>query len=153
MRIENDIKLDFKDVLILPKRSKLSSRSQVSLERNYKFINSKREWSGVPIMISNMDTTGTFEIAKEMIKHKVITCLHKFYSVDDWKEFVNTLDDDSFNFIVVSIGITENDINKLDEIMKIDSRLYWICIDVANGYTENFIETVRNIRKNILIML
>ncbi len=146
MRIKNDIKLDFKDVLILPKRSKLSSRSQVVLERHYKFINSKREWSGVPIMISNMDTTGTFQMATEMIKHKIITCVHKFYSVEDWKQYLSNLDDNSFNYVVVSIGITENDMTKLDEIMKLDNRLYWICIDVANGYTETFIEAVRTVR-------
>jgi GMP reductase len=146
MRIINDVKLDFKDVLILPKRSKLQSRNQVSLERTFKFINSKREWTGIPIMISNMDTTGTFEMALEMAKQKVITCIHKFYTVEQWKEFLNKLDDDSFNYVVVSIGITDNDMNKLDEIMNLDNRLYWICIDVANGYTETFIEAVKNVR-------
>ncbi len=146
MRIINDVKLDFKDVLILPKRSTLESRSQVLLERTYKFVNSEREWTGVPIMISNMDTTGTFEMANEMRKHKVLTCIHKFYTVDQWKEFLVSLDDDAFNYIVVSVGITDNDMKKLDEIMELDNRLYWICIDVANGYTEKFISCIETVR-------
>ena len=58
MRIINDIKLDFKDVLILPKRSTLESRSQVNISRTFKFKNSGKEWTGIPIMVSNMDTTG-----------------------------------------------------------------------------------------------
>ena len=150
MRIINDVKLDFKDVLILPKRSTLESRSQVLLERTYKFVNSEREWTGVPIMISNMDTTGTFEMAREMIKHKVITCIHKFYTIDEWKEFLSTFNNtegkDAFNYIVVSVGITDNDMQKLDEIMALDDRLYWICIDVANGYTEKFISCIETVR-------
>jgi len=146
MRIINDLQLDFKDVLILPKRSTLESRSQVELERTYTFVNSKKEWTGIPIMISNMDTTGTFEIAKVMCKYKVITCIHKFYTVDEWKEFISSLDNNDFNYIVVSIGITDSDINKLDEIMALDTRLNWICIDVANGYTEKFISSVELIR-------
>ncbi len=146
MRIINDLQLDFKDVLILPKRSTLESRSQVELERTYTFVNSKKEWTGIPIMISNMDTTGTFELAKVMCKYKVITCIHKFYTVDEWKDFLLTLDENDFNYIVVSIGITDSDINKLDKIMALDTRLNWICIDVANGYTEKFISSVELIR-------
>ena len=74
MRIINEIKLDFKDVLILPKRSTLESRSQVCLERTYYFRNSNRHWTGIPIMISNMDTTGTFSMAQVMSKLKILTC-------------------------------------------------------------------------------
>ena len=76
MRIENDVKLDFKDVLIRPKRSKLSSRSQVSLIKEFKFKNSNQEWSGIPIIASNMDTIGTFEMYNVLSKYKIITCFH-----------------------------------------------------------------------------
>ena len=62
MKIENDIKLDFSDVLIRPKRTVLSSRSQVSLDREFKFPHSTSKWIGVPIMAANMDTTGTFDV-------------------------------------------------------------------------------------------
>jgi GMP reductase len=53
-RIDNDVKLDFKDVLIRPKRSTIKSRSMVSLERTYIFRNSKKTWTGVPVMAANM---------------------------------------------------------------------------------------------------
>ena len=87
MRIEADTKLDFKDVLIKPKRSTLSSRSEVSLDREFTFRNSKQTWSGVPIISSNMDTTGTFETAVELSKHKLFTCLHKHYSNEQIIEY------------------------------------------------------------------
>jgi hypothetical protein len=73
MRIEYEIKLGFKDVMIRPKRSTLKSRSQVSLERNFTFVNSQKKWSGVPIIAANMDTVGTFEMAEALAKEKIIT--------------------------------------------------------------------------------
>jgi GMP reductase len=102
MRIINEVKLDFKDVLILPKRSTLESRSQVSLERTYHFRNSNRSWTGISIMISNMDTTGTFAMANVMSKLKILTCIHKFYSIHEWTDFLKTLHADQFNHIIVS---------------------------------------------------
>jgi len=140
MKILDDIKLDFSDVLLLPKRSDYSSRSQVSLERTFKFKYSTETWTGVPIMISNMDTTGTIEMAIELQKHKVLTCLHKYYGVEDLK---NKLLDS--NYYAVSTGINEKDLENLDAIMKeIDPK--FICIDVANGYMSRFIETCSLIR-------
>jgi GMP reductase len=155
MRIINEVKLDFKDVLILPKRSTLESRSQVSLERTYHFKNSNRHWTGIPIMISNMDTTGTFAMAQVMSKLKILTCIHKFYSINEWINFLKTLEPDQFNHIIVSCGIADGDFEKLDEILTLDERLHWICLDVANGYTEKFIGKVKQLRfkypKHIII--
>jgi len=88
MKILDDIKLDFTDVLLLPKHSIYSSRSEVLLERKFKFKYSPYEWCGVPIMVSNMDTTGTIEMALRLQHHKVITCLHKYYT---WEDFPTDL--------------------------------------------------------------
>jgi GMP reductase len=141
MKILDDVKLDFSDVLLLPKRSQYSSRSEVLLERTFKFKYSPYVWSGVPIMISNMDTTGTIEMALEMQKQKVLTCLHKYYTVEDLN--LQPLD---INFFAVSTGISDKDLLKLDEIVKtVDPK--FICIDVANGYMSKFIERCKEIRK------
>mgnify|MGYP003353400085 CR=1 FL=1 len=83
MKILDDVKLDFNDVLILPKRSEYFSRSEVSLERTFKFKYSPYTWTGVPIIVANMDTTGTIKMAQELQNHKVLTCLHKYYKVSD----------------------------------------------------------------------
>ena len=83
MKIDPEIKLDFSDVLIRPKRSELASRSEVSLERTFKFKNSPLTWTGVPIIVSNMDTTGTISMALSLQKHKMITCLHKYYTYSE----------------------------------------------------------------------
>lgn len=140
MKILDDVKLDFNDVLILPKRSEYSSRSEVSLERTFKFKYSHETWTGVPIMVSNMDTTGTIEMALEMQKHKILTCLHKYYKSSDLLE--SELDKE---YYAISTGINDNDLDNLEEIMKnVDPK--FICIDVANGYMSKFIETCRKIR-------
>ncbi|KAM8787803.1 GMP reductase 1 isoform 2-T2 [Rhynchonycteris naso] len=86
-RIDADLKLDFKDVLLRPKRSSLKSRSEVDLERTFTFRNSKQTYSGIPIIVANMDTVGTFEMAVVMSQHSMFTAIHKHYSLDDWKLF------------------------------------------------------------------
>jgi IMP dehydrogenase/GMP reductase len=146
MRIINDVQLDFEDVLIMPKRSTLKSRSEVEVTRTFNFGNSNQEWTGVPIMVSNMDTTGTFNMAQALFKYKIITCIHKHYTLDEWKDFLTNIEEDHFNYFTVSIGITDQDIKLLSDIMALDNRIRFICVDVANGYTENFIEKVKKIR-------
>ena len=102
MLIENEVKLDFKDVLIKPKRSTLKSRSEVSLERTYTFRHVKDYvWMGIPIMVANMDTTGTFEMANEMIKYNMFTCIHKHYELKDWTYFLNDKEDNIYNYIAI----------------------------------------------------
>jgi GMP reductase len=141
MKILDDVKLDFIDVLIIPKRSQYSSRSEVSLERTFKFKYSPQTWTGVPIMVSNMDTTGTIEMALELQKHKVLTCLHKHYDI---KDLLNT--ELNKEYYAVSTGIKDNDLDKLKEIVDlIDPK--FICIDVANGYISSFIDKCRYIRE------
>ena len=148
MRIITEPKLDFKDVLIVPKRSTLFSRSEVSLERTFTFPNSKYTWTGVPIVVANMDTTGTFEMAIEMAKHKCITCIHKHYDLVEWEYFFSNSaqKNNLYNHFAVSTGIRDNDIEKLDNILSLDSKIQFICVDVANGYSEFFLDRVKLIR-------
>jgi GMP reductase len=143
MKILDDVKLDFSDVLILPKRSQYSSRSEVSLERTFKFKYSTKSWTGVPIIVSNMDCTGTIEMAIAMQDHKILTCLHKYYKPEDFKNYNDQI---LTNYIAISTGIGENDLKNLDEILKIINSSF-ICIDVANGYMSKLIETCKNLRE------
>src|SRR3990167_10474661 len=87
MRIEYDVKLDFRDVLIRPKRSVLKSRAEVSLEREFRFKHTQTAWQGVPIIAANMDHTGTFSMAKALAEHKLLTALDKFLPLDQWEKF------------------------------------------------------------------
>ena len=113
--IETDPKLDFKDVLIRPKRSKLASRNQVTLPREFEFKNSEGKWSGVPIFAANMDTVGTFEMAEAFAQHECMVALHKHYTVADFKAWVGKQEKlaaaptsewrDPRNYIAVSTGI------------------------------------------------
>jgi GMP reductase len=143
VRIEEDVKLDFRDVLIRPKRSTLSSRREVNLERTYKFKHSEKIWRGVPIIASNMDGVGTFSMAAELQQHKLFTCLVKSYTFDDWKE--NHLSIDK-NFYAVSTGTSQKDYEKL-LLVVLGMNPEFICIDVANGYSEHFGDFVAQVRK------
>ena len=146
MRIENEVKLGFKDVMIRPKRSTLKSRSQVSLERNFSFVNSKKKWSGVPIIAANMDTVGTFEMAAALAKHNIITAIHKHYTLEDWSEFLKDEDDSIFDYIALSTGIGKSDEEKIQQIVTAHPKINFLCIDVANGYSEHFVDFVKKIR-------
>ncbi|GGZ68134.1 GMP reductase [Algibacter mikhailovii] len=147
MRIEQDIKLGFKDVMIRPKRSTLKSRSEVHLERQFKFLHSPFTWTGIPIMAANMDTVGTFEMAKVLANNKLFTAIHKHYSIEEWQEFATTNNSiDVQSNLAVSTGISANDSEKLKQILNIIPNLKFICIDVANGYSEHFSEFVKQTR-------
>ena len=146
MRIENDIKLGFKDVMIRPKRSTLKSRSEVNLEREFKFLHSSLVWSGIPIMGANMDTVGTFEMAKALSDKKLFTAIHKHYSITDWNVFSSSLSKNTEDYIAVSTGISKQDSEKLASIFKFNPYLKFICIDVANGYSEHFADFVKETR-------
>ena len=131
MRIETDIKLGFKDVMIRPKRSTLNSRAQVSLEREFKFLHSTLTWTGVPIMAANMDTVGTFEMALALANEKLFTAIHKHYSVNEWNDFIKSAPKDICDYIAVSTGTGKNDFKKIAEIFIHNPQLKFICIDVA----------------------
>ena len=146
MRIENDIKLGFKDVMIRPKRSTLKSRSQVSLQRTFKFLHSSYEWTGIPIMAANMDTVGTFEMAKVLASKQLFTAIHKHYSIDEWSTFIASIPESYIPYIAVSTGTSQKDNDKLRAIFTIHPQLKFICIDVANGYSQHFVDFVKNAR-------
>ena len=147
MRIVEDVKLDFSDVLILPKRSTLESRSDVSLEREFFFRNSKQTFKGIPIMSANMDGIGTFEMVDALEKHKLFTCLVKHYPKHDLREWIyqHHLMNDRWAY---SMGITEQDMFKFDAVYAgVDpGMIKYVCIDVANGYTERFVNFVKKFR-------
>ena len=147
MRIETDLKLGFKDVMIRPKRSTLSSRSQVDLERSFSFLHSDFKWTGVPIMAANMDTVGTFEMAKALANHKLFTAIHKHYTIEQWKQFMDSIDSDTQNYIAVSTGTGVADSKKLATILNQSPQIQFICIDVANGYSEHFVNFVQKTRE------
>ncbi|MCH2083067.1 MAG: GMP reductase [Saprospiraceae bacterium] len=147
MRIENDIKLGFKDVMFRPKRSTLRSRSQVSLMRSFKFRHAKGAWEGIPIMAANMDTTGTFEVAKALGNHDLFTAVHKHYTLEQWAAFMQNADERTVQRIAVSTGTGEDDATKLKQIFDHHPQLRFICIDVANGYSEYFVDFVKQTRE------
>ncbi len=150
MRIEEDVKLDFKDVLIRPKRSTLSSRKEVDIRREFIFKHSGQKFNGVPIIAANMDGVGTFEMAKSFIKdgNGLTVALHKHYKLDDLIKFFGKHGGES---VWYSIGITKDDQEKLKAFLKSKPQkegkgIEKICIDVANGYSQQFIDFVKNIR-------
>lgn len=147
MRIEYDLKLGFKDVMIRPKRSTLKSRSQVNLSRDFKFRHASVEWEGIPIMAANMDTVGTFEMALALAKHKLFTAIHKHYTVEEWTDFLKTASEDIVNYIAISTGTGKKDSEHLKSVLKKNSEIQFICIDVANGYSQHFVDFVRQTRK------
>ena len=150
-KIINEIKLDFDDVLIRPKRSTLNSRSEVCIQREFKFKYSPRELICIPVMVANMDTVGTFNMAKSLSKNQMIVCLHKHYKTNEYVAFYTDPSVMNKDLVFYSLGTSSKEIEKLtdvfNQIRKFNFPLPNICIDVANGYTEQFVKTVSHIRK------
>jgi GMP reductase len=162
MRIDNDMKLDYKDVLIRPKRSTLGSRKQVRLHRRFTFRNYKENiqqdvmipephYTGIPIMAANMDGVGTFEMADKLSKQDMFTCLVKTYKVNQLVEFFDPDDYDTLDRrienVAYSMGIQEADMQKFLKVMELSNGVIkYVCVDVANGYSTRFAEVIRTIR-------
>ena len=156
MRIDEDVKLDYKDVLIRPKRSTLGSRKDVDLERGYTFRNYKpefpdniehRHWRGTPVMAANMDGVGTFEMADVLATAGIFTCLVKTYSAEQLVEYFDTDMYERTNYVAMSIGITDKDYDKFCKVYEqADGNLKYVCIDVANGYSSRFRDFVADFR-------
>jgi GMP reductase len=149
MRIEEETKLDYKDVLIRPKRSTLTSRKDIELKRKFEFKYSDKIFELIPIMTANMEGVGTIEMAKALLKSKMMTALDKHYPLPKLKKFFDDLSEDDSRHIFYTIGLKEEDLEKLHSLIKIlkKDNIQNICIDVANGYTERFVEFVKNVRE------
>lgn len=145
MRIVEDTKLDFSDVLIVPKRSTLTSRKEVSLEKTYTFKHSRFTWTGIPIIAANMDGVGTLAMAETLAKYKVMTALVKHYDLDDVRSVID--DPWDWNSMMFSTGITERNLAEIDKIFDYHKNVKFVCIDVANGYTEMFVEACKEFRQ------
>lgn len=148
MRIERDIKLDYSDVLFRPKRSTLNSRSEVNLNRTFRFRNSGLEWTGVPIMAANMDGVGTFAMADALAQQNMFTCLVKSYQPVDIHTWFNHREEKTAiaPYVAVSTGISDTDLERIDAALKFSRAIQFVCIDVANGYSERFLDFVKRFR-------
>jgi len=146
MKISGDVKLDFEDVLLAPARSTTSSRKDVELYRPFKFYHSKKEWHGIPFMAANMPHTGNVKMAQELLKHSMVTCLHKYHTHEQLESFYSYFDIAPFAW--VSIGMCHDDLLKLEKLSDINCLGYTpnICIDIANGYTDRFVSFCKSVR-------
>ena len=157
MRLEEDTKLDYKDVLIRPKRSTLRSRMQVVLNRSFTFRNYEPNFpeniddvhcTGIPIMASNMDGVGTFEMADKLAEGGIFTCLVKTYTVEQLVEYFNSNIPERTNNVAMSIGTSDDDFHKLVDVQaEVCDQLKYVCMDIANGYSDHFAQHVRKVRK------
>ncbi len=157
MRIENEILLDYSDVLIRPKRSTLKSRSEVILERSFTFRNyvpdfpdniEDRHYRGVPIMAANMDGVGTFAMADVLGAQGIFTCLVKTYTAEELIEFFYGDGLNRTDYVAMSIGTSEADFEKLCTVYdKVEDNLKYVCMDIANGYSNHFAQHVKKVRE------
>ena len=148
MRLEEDVKLDFKDVLIRPKRSTLTSRSEVDLTRTFDFKSSGQSLATVPLIAANMDGVGTMAMARAFIAHKMLVALHKYYPTLELKGFFESLTPEEAPYVFYTMGIKERDVEQLDALLAVmdEGRIASICIDVAYGYTERFVQFAGRVR-------
>jgi GMP reductase len=148
MHIDRDIKLDFKDVLIRPKRSALPSRAQVDIAREFVFKHSGKRYRSVPVIAANMDTVGTFEMARALAPFGLATALHKHYRDEELAAFFKALKPKLKASAFYSLGITKGDLDKFERVMqRAGDAIHYVCIDVANGYSETFVRFVAEFRR------
>lgn len=151
MRIKEDIKLNFEDVLMEPKRSTLSSRRDVDMTRKFTFINSGKVMNFTPIFASNMDGVGTFSMAKVLQEHKMMTVITKSTSVDQWRQAVGS----GLRLQSVSVSVGTNkmwdpeamDYKNMQDVLNSFPDVKMITVDVANAYHQNFVDFIKKVRE------
>jgi GMP reductase len=161
MRIESDIKLDYASVLMRPKRSTLGSRKEVDLHRRFTYrhykpsepgLNRRSEhgdFKGIPLMASNMDGVGTLAMADKLAKQRIFTCLVKTYTVTELVSYFDVEGNERSNNVAMSIGILDHDQQKFRDVYEqTGNKLKYVCIDVANGYSERFLDFISAFRKS-----
>lgn len=155
MKIIDELKLDFDDVLIKPKRSRLTSRSSVHVKRCFAFRHSHRKINCIPLIAANMDTTGSMEMARTLSRNGAMTALHKHYHKEEYVNFylkANSMSIPS-ELVFYSLGTGEKDLDKLNYVFNAIKGAIGvdqypnICVDVANGYSEGFVEHLAKIRE------
>lgn len=146
MKIAQDKKLDFDDVLIAPQRSTLTSRSEIELERTFQFYHSPRTWTGIPVMCANMSFC-SFDMAKKLAEHKMIACLHKYHSVEELVKYFTDYPE-NLDYTFVSIGYKKSDINHLLDLKEKLGIQPNICIDIPNGHMDVFVKYCKKVRDN-----
>ena len=150
MRIKEDIKLNFDDVLMEPKRSTLSSRRDVDMTRKFTFRNSGKVMNFTPIFASNMDGVGTFSMAKVLQKHQMMTVITKSTTVEQWREAVGT----GLRLQSVSVCTGTNkiwdpeaaDYKSMQDVLASFPDVKMITVDVANAYHQNFVDFIKMVR-------
>ena len=151
MRLDNEIKLDYKDVLLKPKRSTLSSRRDVEMTRSFTFRNSKETYECCPIVASNMDGVGTFSMAKVIQEYKMMTTITKTTTIDQWREAVGN--GIKLKYVSVCTGTGKlwdkdaEDYRIMEQVLTNYPDVKFITIDVANGYNTNFSDFIRTVRE------
>lgn len=145
-KIINEIKLDFDDVLIVPQRSTLTSRSEINLERTFHFYHSPRIWTGIPIMCANMSFC-SFQMAIGLASHKMVACLHKYHTVDQLVSYFKNYPQ-NIDYTFISIGYKKTDLNHLLELKQQTNIQPNICIDVPNGHMDAFVKYCKKVREN-----
>ena len=150
MRIKEDIKLNFDDVLMEPKRSTLSSRRDVDMTRNFTFRNSGKKMNFTPIFASNMDGVGTFSMAKVLQEYKMMTVITKATTIEQWREAVGS----GLRLQSVSVCTGTNkiwdseaaDYKNMQAVLKSFPDVKMITVDVANAYHQNFVDFIKQVR-------
>ena len=151
MRLDNEVKLDYKDVLLKPKRSTLSSRRDVEMTRSFTFRNSSETYECCPIVASNMDGVGTFSMAKVIQEYKMMTTITKTTTIDQWREAVGN--GIKLKYVSVCTGTGKlwdkdaEDYKTMQQVVKNYPDVKFITIDVANGYNTNFSDFIRTVRE------
>jgi hypothetical protein len=145
-KIIDEAKLSFDDVLMVPQRSTLTSRSEIKLERTFSFYHSPRKWKGIPIVCANMGFC-SFELAKALASHKMIACLHKYHTVESLVKYFKE-NPENIDYTFISIGYKKSDLNHLLEFKERFGEQPNICVDVPNGHMDVFVKYCKKVREH-----
>ncbi len=130
--------LSYGDVLLVPQRSPVDSRSTVDLETPF----TPSVDLETPLVAAAMDTVTEAELAVELSRAGGLGVLHRFLTVAEQAEQVERVKE-ADEQVAAAVGINEDYVKRSDAI--VDAGVDAIVVDVAHGHLERTLEAVEQL--------
>tara|TARA_R100001510_G_C7641600_1_gene199195 strand:+ start:223 stop:1272 length:1050 start_codon:yes stop_codon:yes gene_type:complete len=131
--------LSFDDVLLVPQKSDIESRSEIRIAAKIKDVVLE-----TPIISSPMDTVTEGAMVKAMAEHGGLGIVHRYNSIEDQTKIVQSVKR-STKHPAAAIGVSGDFIERAHALVNAGAKI--LCIDVAHGHhvlTERAIKSIKD---------
>jgi GMP reductase len=132
--------LHYKDIVLVPNYSTLSSRSKADTS-----VTLGKHTFKTPVLPSNMKCTIDINTARTLSTNGYFYVMHRFDV--NLEEFVYTANKEKWPCVSISIGVNESDREVFDLLYDLNLHIDFITVDIAHGHHVKMQETLAYLQK------